>query len=891
MTEEEIRKIVDQMTLEEKASLASGEDFWRTKPIDRLGVPPVYLSDGPHGLRKQEAAADQLGLNESVKSTCFPTAVTMAAGWDTDTCHTMGEALGKEAAALKVGILLGPGVNIKRSPLCGRNFEYYSEDPYLAGKMASALISGIQEHTASACVKHFACNNQETGRMYVDSIVDERALREIYLEPFEMAVKEAHVNSIMTSYNLLNGTYTNENEHLLVDILRNDWGYEGLVVTDWGGCNDRVAGYKCRNELEMPTTSGESNEEIVKAVKDGALDEAVVNQNAENLLKLVFKSGEYFEEGKSYDKDEHHLIAKRAATGSEVLLKNDGALPLRDNEKVCFIGDFAETARYQGGGSSCVNPTRLDTLKDLAKTLNEDQNIPVQYIGWEKGFDQYGKKSKKNIKKAVALAGKADKVVLFMGLDDVTESEGKDRADMKIPENQLMLLDALTAVGKPIVVVLSCGSPVETDWDEKVNALLCVYLTGQAGAQAILDNLTGVANPSGKLPETFPLKLEDNPTYNTWLKNDNTSEYRESIYVGYRYYDKAGIEVKYPFGYGLSYTTFGYSDLEITPEGVSFTLTNTGKVAGAEVAQLYIGAKDSKVFRAVRELKGFKKVFLQPGESRKVEIPFETYSFRWFNVKTNRFEIEDCDYNIEIGSSSRDIRLAGTFHPEGGVAVDTDYDETFLAEYYSGDIASVEKETFETLVGRELPSGKLNYYKKKRLIVDMNTSITQMKHARGWVGRLFGGAIIFAEGFLRKIGKRKLANLLKIGVYYMPIRGLFGFTGGMFSKGQLQGFLLMFNGHFFRGLSEFCRYGRVRKLKRKAVKAAAALDEAKKANEEKQDAASKKALDKAGKKCVKATGKAAKKAAKAQAIDEKYAAKVAAKEAKKAAKKAAKEGN
>ncbi len=881
MTEEQIKELVSQMTLEEKASLASGEDFWRTKEIKRLGVPPVYLSDGPHGLRKQEAAADQLGLNESVKSTCFPTAVTMAAGWDTDTCHTMGQALGKEAAALKVGMLLGPGVNIKRSPLCGRNFEYYSEDPYLAGKMASALISGIQEHTASACVKHFACNNQETGRMYVDSIVDERALREIYLEPFEMAVKEGKVNSVMTSYNLLNGYYTNENAHIMKDILRGEWEYKGVVVTDWGGCNDRVDGYKCYNELEMPTTDTESDREIVAAVQNGTLDETIVDQNAANLLKLVYNAQEFFSEEKSYDMEEHHFIAQKAATGSEVLLKNDGALPLRDNDKVCFIGDFAETARYQGGGSSCVNPTRLECVKDLAETLNEDQDIPVQYVGWAKGFDQYGKKSDKEVKKAVELAEKADKIVIFMGLDDVTESEGKDRADMKIPENQLILLDALAALGKPIIAVLSCGSPVETDWDTKVNALLCVYLTGQAGAQAILDNLTGVANPSGKLPETFPVRLEDNPTYNTYLTNDTTSEYRESIFVGYRYYDKAGIEPKYPFGYGLSYTTFGYSDLEITDEGVSFTLTNTGSVAGAEVAQMYIGAKDSKVFRAVRELKGFKKVYLEPGESKRVEIPFETYSFRWFNVKSNQFEIEDCDYTIEIGSSSRDLRLAGTYHPQGGVAVDTDYDETALAQYYSGQIADVSHETFETLLGREIGDGKLKFYKKNRIVVDMNVSITQMRYARGWTGRLFSWAIRFAESFLRKIGQRKTANLLKIGVYYMPIRGLFGFTGAMFTKPQLDGFLLMFNGHFCRGFGKFMREGKVRKLRKKAEAAAA---EAKAAAEaaESGDESAKSAAAEAAAKAEKASAKYEKKLAKSKAKDEKYAAKVAAKEAKKA---------
>ncbi len=815
MTTEEIKNLVAQMTLEEKASLASGKDFWQSKGIERLGIPSIYFADGPHGLRKQEADADHLGLNESVKSTCFPTAVTLASAWDEDLYRSVGEALGKEAAALSVGVLLGPGTNIKRSPLCGRNFEYFSEDPYLAGKCASGMIRGVQQYTASACVKHFAVNSQETGRMYVDAVLDERTLREIYLTPFEMAVKEGGVKTVMSSYNKINGTYANENAHLLVDILRKEWGFDGVALTDWGGCNDRVAGYLCGNEIEMPGNNGETDEEIIAAVKEGRLSEEVLNANVESFLRLVFAVEEKLANKVECDKQGHHVLAEQASKGASVLLKNDGALPIQPQEKVCFIGDFVKRARYQGGGSSCVNPTKLETVLD-----NIDSSDPLQFVGYAKGFDQYGKSSKKLIKQAVKLLEESDKGVLFLGLDDVTESEGKDRENMRLPENQLRLLAALQKTGKPIVVVLSCGSPVETEWDEGVNALLCVYLTGQAGAQAIIDTLTGRANPCGKLAETFPKTLADTPVNNVYLKKEMTAEHREGIFVGYRYYDKAGIQPKYPFGYGLSYTKFAYSNLEIMPTGVRFTLSNIGDADGAEVAQMYIGAKDSKVFRAVRELKGFKKVFLKAGESAIVDIPFDEYSFRWFNVKHNAWEIEDCDYTVEVGGSSRDLPLCGIFRPQGGVEVETDYDKELLSAYYTGKVAEVTDEEFTCLLGRELPSGDLPFIKKKRIVVDYNTSVYQLRYARGWTGRIFAWGISFAEKFLRKIGKRKLANVLKIGPYYMPVRGLSRLTGGMMSMGQLDGLIIMFNGKFFKGFGKFLKEGRIKKKKNKAKKVA-----------------------------------------------------------------------
>ncbi|MCD8308227.1 MAG: glycoside hydrolase family 3 C-terminal domain-containing protein [Clostridia bacterium] len=817
MNKDEIKEIVKQMTLEEKASLASGKDFWQSKAVERLGIPSVYFSDGPNGLRKQEAAADHLGLNESVKSTCFPTSVTMASSWDTDVCYKVGEALGKEATALKVGMLLGPGTNIKRSPLCGRNFEYYSEDPYLAGKCAASMIRGIQENAASACVKHFAANNQETGRMYVDSVMDERTLREIYLTPFEIAVKEGKAKAVMSSYNRLNGVYANENEHLLCDILRGEWGFDGVVVTDWGGCNDRVDGYICGNEIEMPGNNGESDEEIVAAVKEGRLSEEILNKNVERFLTFVYDVQEKLAhtDKDNYDQAMHHAIAEDASRGAMVLLKNDGTLPINKEEKVCFIGDFAKNARYQGGGSSHVNPTRLENVID-----NITPDDPITFTGYAKGFDQYGKKSKKLVKEAVELLKKSDKCVLFMGLDDVTESEGKDRENMKIPENQLELLAELKKTGKPIAVVLSCGAPVETDWDKDVNALMCVYLTGQAGAQAILDNLMGVTNPCGKLAETFPVKLEDNPSYNYYLKNEMTAEYREGIFVGYRYYDKAGVQPKYPFGHGLSYTTFEYSDLQVTGSGISITLTNTGTRDGAEVVQMYVGTVNSKVFRPVKELKGFKKVYLKAGESKKVIIPFDEYTFRWYNVKTERWEVEDCKYTIYVASSSKDIRLTAEYTAINGIKAETDYSADTLAEYYEGNVKNVSDDAFEELIEREIPDGNVKFIKKKRIKVDRNTPVIHLKYAKGWTGRAFAGVIVFAEKFLRKIGKTATANVLKIGPYYMPVRGISRQSGGMLSIGQVDGLIIMFNGKFFKGLSKFFKEGKIKKNKAKERKKA-----------------------------------------------------------------------
>lgn len=802
------REIIKKMSLEEKASMLSGKDFWQTMNIDRLGINSMFLSDGPHGVRKQAVSADHLGLNESLKATCFPTSATVANSWNPELGEKIGKCLGAEAVSQKVNVLLGPGINIKRNPLCGRNFEYFSEDPYLTGKMAAAYVRGIQSSGIAACVKHFAANNQETRRMVTDSVVDERTLREIYLTAFEMAVKEGKVKVIMSSYNKLNGVYTNENMHLLRNILRNEWGYEGVVVTDWGGCNDRVEGLKAGNELEMPTTGGQTNREIIEAVKSGKISEELVDECLERLLKLVFETEEIFKKERvPFDIEKHHEIAQKAAEESIVLLKNeDNLLPLKEGTKVALIGDFAKKPRFQGAGSSIVNPTRVDSALECI--------YPFEFVGYEPGFKRYGKKSKGLIKRACELAKRADVILLYIGLDEVTETEGLDRKDIKLPQNQLDLISALKETGKEIVAVLSCGSAIEMDWDSDAHAVVHAYLGGQAGAKAVLNVICGKVNPSGKLSESYPMRYEDCPSSAFFPGGETSVEYREGIYVGYRYYDTAGMPVKYPFGYGLSYTQFEYSGLKITEQGVSFKIKNKGKVDGAEIAQLYVGARDSEIFRPKKELKGFAKVFIKAGETKTVTIPFDDKTFRYFNVKTNRFEAEPCTYDILIGASSDDIRLVGEYQISGEKA-EIPYSRDELPSYYSANVACVSVEEFERLLGRKVLPSFLKFIKKNRIEVDYNTAISQLRYSRGWFGRFFAWGIRSAYKLLRAIGKRSAANVLMMGMYHMPLRGISRMTGGAISWGQLNGLILMFNGHFFKGLGKFFSEGKkAKKLKK-----------------------------------------------------------------------------
>ena len=786
------KDLIKQMTLEEKASLMSGKDFWQTMDIERLGINSMFLADGPHGIRKQAAAADHLGLNPSIPATCFPTAAAVANSWDVLLGEVMGDYLGREAVAQKVNVLLGPGINMKRNPLAGRNFEYFSEDPYLTGKLAAGMIRGIQSNGISACVKHFAVNNQEERRMAIDTIVDERTLREVYLTAFEMAIKEGNTQTVMSSYNMLNGAYANENLHLMRDILRDEWNFEGVVVTDWGGSNDRVAGLLAGNELEMPTTADETNEEIIQAVKAGEIKEDVLDECVDRLLELSFTTGEVLKEShQEIDIASHHKMAQKVSEESIVLLKNEGhILPLKKGVKVAVIGDFAKDARYQGAGSSNVNPTIL------SNTLESLEESGIVSIGYEQGFDRYGKKNKKKIDQACAIAKQADVVLLYIGLDEVTEAEGLDRQSMEIPENQIELLHALYEVNPNIVAVLSCGSVVEMPWIDKVKGLLHGYLSGQAGAKAILRILSGDVNPSGKLAETYPIRYEDTPSYYHFPGKEVSVEYREGPYIGYRYYDTANVNVLFPFGYGLSYTTFEYSNIQVNKNDVTFDLKNTGSMAGMEVAQLYVGCQLSDIFRPEKELKGFTKIHLQPGETKKITIPFDDKAFRYFNIKTNKWEIEEANYDISIGASSSDIRLQGTTFVEG-TGAPLPYDKSALPSYYTGKVNDVSLKEFESLIGYKAPIATWDRTKP----LGYNDTIAQCQYAKGLFARFSFHAISFAHWFLRKIGKRSSANLIMMSVYHMPFRGIARMTGGIINMPMLDGILMIVNGRFFKGLN------------------------------------------------------------------------------------------
>ena len=804
------KELIAGLTLEQKCSLLSGMDFWQTEEI-KGKIPAAFLSDGPSGLRKQAKAADHLGLNPSIPAVCMPSSATVANSWDPELAYLVGKTIGEEASAAEVTLLLGPGVNMKRNPRCGRNFEYFSEDPYLAGKMAGGYIRGVQSNGIGSCIKHYAANNQEIRRMTSDSIVDERALREIYLEAFEIAIKESNPAAVMTSYNKLNGIYANENEHLLREILRNEWGYQGVVVSDWGGDNDRVAALKASSDLEMPTSGGETDAEVVAAVKEGKIAESYVDESVDRLLEMILKASENLKKAsREFDKDAHHLTAQKVAEESIVLLKNnDHLLPLAAKTKVAIIGDFAKDARYQGAGSSVVNPLHVDQILDVIK------EYPLSYVGFEPGFKRYGKKSQRLIDKAVKLAEKADVVLLFCGLDEVTEAEGMDRPNIRLPGNQRDLIAALYHTGKKVVLVMECGSVVEMPYVSRVDAIVHAYLSGEAGARAILNVITGKVNPSGKLAESVPFGYADCPSADHFGKSDRTIEYRESIFIGYRYYNSSGAYARIPFGYGLSYTKFAYRDLEITDKGVKFKVKNIGKVDGKEIAQLYVGKRHSFVFRPRIELKGFVKVALKAGEEKSVEIPFDEYTFRYFDISSKRFETEGGEYQIFVGSSSKDLLLDGVITKEGTVSVGP-YDVEKIRHYMKGEVREVPDAEFKEILGSDIPEKDLRFIKKHRIEVDYNTSVSDLRYAKGWTGRLTERVIRHLIGFLRWIGKRTTANTLVMGVYYNPVRAFSRMTGAAISMAQLDGLIMMFNGHFFKGLHHFFKMGRARKKAQKA---------------------------------------------------------------------------
>ena len=790
MNKDEIHALIRKMTIEEKAAILGGKTVWQTRENERLSIPSIFLSDGPHGLRKQAGAGDHLGLNASLEATCFPTAATIANSWDEKLGEELGEALGEEAASMDVDVLLGPGLNIKRSPLCGRNFEYFSEDPYLSGKMAAAYIRGIQSKGVAACPKHFAVNSQELRRMAMDAVVDERTLREIYLTGFEIAVKEGKSKAIMSSYNRVNGTYANENKHLLTDILRNEWGFDGMVVSDWGGSNDAVKAVEAGANLEMPNCGYGSAREIVKAVKDGTLSESVLDERVCELVKVIMDLKEHKNTGRDekhsgFNREEHHRLAKRAAAESMVLLKNEASiLPLDRNKKLAIIGDFAFAPRYQGAGSSMVNPTKVEAVAGIAR------DYKLNILGMTRGYKRDGDVDEAEKKAALDLAEKADIVIFCFGLNEISESEGLDRTHMRIPQNQIELLQDISKVNENVVGILSAGSAMEMPWQSCCKAILNGYLNGQAGASATLDILTGAVNPSGRLAETYPIAYEHTPSFRYYPSSERTSEYRESIFVGYRYYDTSKVRVQYPFGFGLSYTEFTYSGLKVDDYGAELTVSNTGDRDGAEVVQMYVGLPNAIVFRPEKELKGFAKVFLKAGESRKVKIPFDDKTFRYWNVKTESWEVETGTYNVMIGSSVTDIRLVGTIERTGS-NIGMPYNQALLPYYYTGLVQKISDEEYETLLGHKIPSGEWSGQ------LGVNDAICQMYYAKSRLARFVYKVLTDKKKKSEQTGKPDLNVLF---IYNMPLRAIAKMTNGMVGMDMVHGMVEIVNGEFFRGL-------------------------------------------------------------------------------------------
>lgn len=669
----DIKALVSQMTLEEKAGLCSGLDFWHTKPVERLGVPSVMVSDGPHGLRKQDEKADHLGVNDSIKAVCMPAACATASSFDRDLMGRMGQAIGDSCQHEKLGVVLGPAVNIKRSPLCGRNFEYFSEDPYLAGEMSAAYINGVQSKNVGTSIKHFAANSQEHRRMSSSSNADERTLREIYFPAFEISVRKAQPWTVMCSYNRVNGVYASENPWLLTDVLRGEWGFKGYVMSDWGAVSDRVAGVAAGLDLEMPSSSGINDRKIVAAVKSGELDEKIVDQACERILEINYRYLDNARPETPWDQEADHQLSARIAEECMVLLKNDGILPLNKTDEVAFIGEFAAKPRFQGGGSSHINAFRTTSAVEAA------QGLPVTYVqGYSAARDMA---TDEMIAEAVQAAKAAKVAVVFAGLPDAYESEGYDRTHMAMPACQNRLIEAVAGANPNTVVVLHNGSPVEMPWLGKVKAVLEAYLGGQAVGIATVRLLYGDANPCGHLAETFPVKLSDNPSYLYYGGEGNEADYREGVFVGYRYYDKKEMPVLFPFGFGLSYTTFACSNLRLSGAKITdqetltatVTVTNTGSRAGKTVVQLYVGDRESTVLRPIRELKGFEKVELQPGESRDVTFTLDKRAFAYWNAAIHDWHVETGAFTIEVGQSSRDIEVSGEVTVESTVALPRHY--------------------------------------------------------------------------------------------------------------------------------------------------------------------------------------------------------------------------
>ena len=773
--------------------MLSGASEWDSRGNERAGIPSFVMSDGPHGVRRQLGAGDHLGLGQSKPATCFPTAGTVANSWDPALAEEMGEALGKEAHDLDVNVLLGPGLNIKRNPLCGRNFEYYSEDPQVAGHMAAGLVKGIQSNGISACPKHFAVNSQELRRQASNSVIDERTMREIYLTAFEITVREAHPWTIMTSYNEVNGVYAHENKHLLQEILRDEWGFDGMVVSDWGGSNSAVDAVKAGGSLEMPSPGFTSVRELVGAVQAGTLAEADLNARAAEVAKIARLTKT---EGVGRDdllKDDiaaaHHAVARHVAENSSVLLKNsNGTLPLVAGVNVAVVGDMAKVARFQGSGSSKVNATREENLLDEL-TRTEGVNV----AGYAQGYDRQGAKNQGLIDEAVALAGKADVVVAVVGLDERSESEGLDRSTMAIPQVQNDMVDALVATGKPVVIVLIAGSPVELPWYDGVSAILYIGLSGQAGASATANALTGKVNPSGHLAETWPIQYADAPNSGWYPAIGRDAIYREGPFVGYRYYTTAGVPVRFPFGYGLSYSSFSYADLKVDDNGVEFTVANDSDVPGATVAQLYVRGPQGGVLRPDRELKGFAKVQLDAHESKTVRIEFDRYTFRHFDTESNAWHVESGEWTLMVGANVEDILLTATHEVKGDV--DPKPADPALGSYLTGKVKEVTDDEMTALFGHWVTAPG------KPVTFGANDPISSWVDSKGFLARTIAKTLTKREEKVReKTGQPDLNTLF---ILNMPPRAMSKMTQGMIDSAMVQAIVKIANRHTFRGIGSF----------------------------------------------------------------------------------------
>ena len=797
--------MLSKLTLEEKAKLCAGLDAWHTFPIDCLNIPAIMVADGPHGLRKELEDGSGEILRESYPATCFPTASALASTWNVDLVSQVGSAIADECLAAGVSVLLGPGANIKRSPLCGRNFEYFSEDPYLTGEIATAFIEGVQSKGVGTSLKHFAANNQEYRRMLIDAVVDQRALREIYLPGFESAVRKAHPWTVMAAYNKINGTYCTENEWLLQTVLRDEWGFEGFVISDWGAVNDRVKGIAAGLDLEMPGIPNGNDQLIIDAVQSGELDEHTLDAAIFRMLQFIDACQSHISTDHSCDLSVNHQMAMKAASEGAVLLKNSAnLLPLDPDVKVALIGQFAKVPRYQGSGSSLIRPSRLQNLYDvMAAAAGADK---INYAdGYALDDDQ---KDDILIAEAVRIASGSDAVVVCAGLPEMDEIESRDRSHMRLPESHNCLIDAVVSANPNTVVLLSNGSPVEMPWIDRVPAVLEGYLGGQAGAAAHYALLYGEINPSGKLAETFPHALEDNPSHRQFPGGPQIVEYRESIYVGYRFYDSVKKDVLFPFGHGLSYTAFTYSDLNVSSRKikagddltVTFRISNSGKRAGKEIAQVYVRDIESTVFRPAKELKGFMKVDLAPGESELVSVSLDTRAFAFYDPQAEKWSVESGEFEILVGASSRDLRLSTVIHYQADEKITANQPMPLYDDFPSN--ADISQAAFERLIGRPVPKNASDAkpYTLNTSVMDMRASV---------IGRLLERII---RKQLKTIVTTDMHGPTRLMIEQMalesPLRLLVMFSGGALNREMLLGLIDLANGKILQGIGRLIHKGR-----------------------------------------------------------------------------------